>query len=277
MYLINKNHNNSSDVHKLKEDSAVSCSCVCVLQFDPTLWDRRRTRRMMWCVCEIWAESISQEQFSLLEASGIKPTHELHLPLPHALHLYSVEVRQVVVLVPQGVFLQAEGGQASRSIPTRENAVRTVWRKWMRVYTQTITLTLFPCEVIQACYCYFFWSAASEHSELPAWFDPTDCSSCSLTRAKALVKNSSHQNNKLTPPWLSQTCVTWLLLHIKSLPHWVKHLKAAWTRRVHRRRSGSAENIKHPFFCQTAEGDSAESVIRAGGCFNTDDMFKCSN
>lgn len=53
-------------------------------------------------------------------------TQELHLPLPHALHLHGVEVRQVVVLVPQGVLLQAEGGQAPRGIPTRENAVRTV-------------------------------------------------------------------------------------------------------------------------------------------------------
>lgn len=55
-----------------------------------------------------------------------KRTHELHLPLPHALHLHGAEVRQVVVLVPQGVFLQAEGGQAPRSVPGREDAVRTV-------------------------------------------------------------------------------------------------------------------------------------------------------
>ena len=58
-----------------------------------------------------------------------RPTHELHLPLPHTLHLYSAEVRQVVVLIPQGILLQAEGGQASRSIPARENAIRTIWEE----------------------------------------------------------------------------------------------------------------------------------------------------
>lgn len=62
-----------------------------------------------------------------LWASEDKPTHELHLPLPHTLHLYSSEVWQVIILVPQGVSLQAEGGQASRSIPARENAIRTIW------------------------------------------------------------------------------------------------------------------------------------------------------
>lgn len=78
-------------------------------------------------VGEIWAESIFLQSVISGIIEGMKLTHELHLPLPHALHLYSVEVWQVVVLVPQGVFLQAEGGEASRSIPTRENAVRTIW------------------------------------------------------------------------------------------------------------------------------------------------------
>lgn len=63
----------------------------------------------------------------VVESSRNGPTQELHLPLPHALHLHGVEVWKVVILVPQGVFLQAEGGQASRSIPTRENAIRTIW------------------------------------------------------------------------------------------------------------------------------------------------------
>lgn len=53
-------------------------------------------------------------------------TQELHLPLSHALHLHSGEVRQVVVLVPQGVLLQAEGGQTSGSVPTGENTVGTI-------------------------------------------------------------------------------------------------------------------------------------------------------
>lgn len=62
-------------------------------------------------------------------------TQKLHLPLPHALHLHGVEVRQVVVLVPQRVFLQAKGGQTSRSIPTRENAVRTLWGRRTNTHT----------------------------------------------------------------------------------------------------------------------------------------------
>lgn len=57
----------------------------------------------------------------------LQPTQELHLPLPHALHLHGGEVRQVVVLVPQGVLLQAERGQAPGRVPARENSVRTIW------------------------------------------------------------------------------------------------------------------------------------------------------
>lgn len=53
-------------------------------------------------------------------------TPELHLPLPHALHLYGGEVWQVVVLIPQGVLLWAEGGQAPRSVSAGEDAVRAV-------------------------------------------------------------------------------------------------------------------------------------------------------
>lgn len=77
---------------------------------------------LIFCACH------SQRQF----ASVL--TGELRLPIRQALPLRSVQVRQVIMFVLQGVLLQTEGRQASGCISASKHSVRAIWHQDMIVF-----------------------------------------------------------------------------------------------------------------------------------------------